>query len=294
MQQAQPAAPAMEFPVPKARMKNRFLSIDLQGKKLSELSPQEFDRLVARKIWSNGIVCVKNQDLNPAEMKQVAAIMGKPLELPPAFSFENRDPANPEVVHIGNIRTDGKLVSNVKAAEYWHHDGNFWGIPGNQIVNILHAKIIPPVGGTTGFMDSSLGLRTYLDNVTVNRLKKSTTLVSCRWISDFKNANPEDMLPDVTLPCVQTHPMTGEECLYLPFTPDGLLDQSNGENWISNDGIWDKLVSAGFTYQHQYEAGDVLLWDNLQVMHRSMGGYGDNPRLLYRAQSQYSSTTSRL
>ncbi len=32
--------------------------------------------------------------------------------------------------------------------------------------------------------------------------------------------------------------------------------------------------------------GDLVLMDNLQVMHRGMGGYGDHPRLLYRCQAR--------
>jgi len=270
------------------------VDVDLGGRSVLELSDADFAAEVAHKIWKHGIICVKRQDLEPAQMKQLAQRVGEPLLLPAAFSFENRDPDNLEIVRIGNIKTDGKIVSGVRAAEYWHHDGNFWGQPGCQIVNLLHAKVIPPVGGNTGFMDSSLALHELFDGEFKARLERSTTLVSCRWISDFKNAKPEDMLPDVTLPCTPTHPKTGMECLYVPFTPEGLFDQETKEHWMANDDLWNKIVEAGYTYEHKYEAGDILLWDNLQVMHRSLGGYGDHPRLLYRAQARYSRSPSKL
>lgn len=35
-----------------------------------------------------------------------------------------------------------------------------------------------------------------------------------------------------------------------------------------------------------WSPGDLVLMDNLQVMHRGMGGYGDHPRLLYRCQAR--------
>mmetsp|Transcript_5685 Transcript_5685/g.10196 ORF Transcript_5685/g.10196 Transcript_5685/m.10196 type:complete len:298 (-) Transcript_5685:154-1047(-) len=288
-EQLAPPTPPMVLPVPPGgKAKNRFTSVDLGGKSVLDLSDDEFEQKVAQKIWKHGIICVKGQDLSPGDMKKLAERVGQPLLLPAAFSFENRDPDHMEIVRIGNIKTDGRIVSGVKAAEYWHHDGNFWGQPGCQIVNLLHAKVIPPVGGNTGFMDSSLALAELFKGEEKEKLQKSSCLVSCRWISDFKNAKPEDMLPDVTLPCVPLHPKTHEQCLYVPFTPEGLKDETTGKHWIANDDLWTKIVDAGYTYEHKYEAGDILLWDNLQVMHRSLGGYGDNPRLLFRAQARYS------
>jgi taurine dioxygenase len=37
------------------------------------------------------------------------------------------------------------------------------------------------------------------------------------------------------------------------------------------------------TVEHRWEKDDLLIWDNFQVMHRSMGGYGNNRRQLWRA-----------
>ena len=40
-------------------------------------------------------------------------------------------------------------------------------------------------------------------------------------------------------------------------------------------------------YEHVYEPGEVLLWDNLQILHKAGGGFGDRPRLLLRTQTMY-------
>jgi len=281
--------PSMVFPMPTDGVfKNRFVEVELGGRSVLELSDAEFEEKVAGRVWRHGVICVKNQDLTPAEMKQVSARIGEPVLLPPAFSFDNRDPEHLEIVRVGNMKVDGSIKPGVRAAEYWHSDGNFWGKPGYQIVNCLHAKVIPDTGGNTGFMDTTLALNSGLfDEKTKERLRRSTCLVSCRWISDFKDAKPEEMLPDVAMPCVSLHPKTGEETLYVPFTPKGLYDEVEKVHWMLNDDIWQKICAAGFTYEHKYEAGDLLLWDNVSLHHRSMGGYGNHPRLLFRAQARY-------
>lgn len=62
---------------------------------------------------------------------------------------------------------------------------------------------------------------------------------------------------------------------------------------LSNDDRGDKIIAAFASdpsttvHVHEWEDGDVLLWDNAQTMHRGMGGIGpDDRRLLYRTQSQ--------
>ncbi|MCC2645768.1 MAG: hypothetical protein K0R94_1546, partial [Burkholderiales bacterium] len=39
-------------------------------------------------------------------------------------------------------------------------------------------------------------------------------------------------------------------------------------------------------YIHKWEPGDLVIWDNMLVYHRSMGGYANEKRLLYRTQAR--------
>lgn len=42
------------------------------------------------------------------------------------------------------------------------------------------------------------------------------------------------------------------------------------------------MAEGGYMYEHEWEEGDVLFWDNMACLHRSMGGFFDEPRLLFR------------
>ena len=81
-------------------------------------------------------------------------------------------------------------------------------------------------------------------------------------------APPEEIAPlgmPHVHPAIQRHPVTGEECLYLPMNPDGLFDTRTGRHWAANQDVWARIEAAGFAYDHQWREGDLLLWDNLQA-----------------------------
>ena len=114
--------------------------------------------------------------------------------------------------------------------------------------------------------------------------------VSHEWISDFQGAPAEDIAPlgmPHTHPALQAHPATGERCLYLPLNPQGLYDTRHERHWATSHEVWARLEAAGFGYDHVWQQNDLLLWDNLQLLHRAGGGFGDQPRLLLRTQTMY-------
>jgi tRNA(adenine34) deaminase len=81
------------------------------------------------------------------------------------------------------------------------------------------------------------------------------------------------------------HPQTGKIALYVPDSSTGI--QSADRQLISTaQSLIDSLILQVGIYEHEWQQGDLVITDNLQAMHRSMGGYGDNPRLLYRCQAR--------
>merc|ERR1712060_961325 len=135
------------------------------------------------------------------------------------------------------------------------------------------------------------------------------------------NDSIDKFLAAVEHPVISPHPVTGLPVMYLPQRGTGVLDQITHEFWISCDELLE-VVQGGkssviaecedeqfsghvnhaleepssceklnFVYEHQWEEGDLLIWDNTQLMHRSMGGFGDQARLLYRAQALYQSNS---
>ena len=83
--------------------------VNLNGKLLSELEPEEFYRVI-NSLWDNGVICIKNQEkLTLDDYVGVANRIGQAIRLPPELAFNNREPDYPEIARVGNLAPDGTV-----------------------------------------------------------------------------------------------------------------------------------------------------------------------------------------
>ncbi|KAM3144674.1 hypothetical protein pb186bvf_003281 [Paramecium bursaria] len=259
--------------------------IDLGGRKISDLSLNEFFQ-VQKQMFHHGVICIRNQKMDLAhEFLSSIFKLGHAIKLPPQFCLNHEQPNIPQLCRIGNIRPDGTKVSMFKGAEFWHQDGDYWGYPGNFIVNWLLSDIVPNKGGETGFIDIQKGLQR-LDKNLQNKLRKAQWTISVREISDFEGAVPSDYgLPEKYVhQAVYKHQLTDQEHLYIGHYNSKLICE-DGEVIETKQIIDELLKQEDLLYFHKYQKDDLVIFDNTTSIHKSMGGYGDEPRLLYRGQS---------
>jgi taurine dioxygenase len=185
---------------------------------------------------------------------------------------------------LGQRRPDGSIIPSARFAEYWHHDGDFWAPGQNFIVNFLSSVRVPAVGGNTGFLDSRLAYEK-LDLAQQAELAGAYICVRASEISDFKKAAPHEIPPDARHPVLRPHPLTGQIALYLPDSSTG-IQKRDGQSWGTVESLIDASQQKLGIFEHVWSPGDLVIMDNLQVMHRGMGGYADHPRLLYRCQAR--------
>jgi taurine dioxygenase len=50
------------------------------------------------------------------------------------------------------------------------------------------------------------------------------------------------------------------------------------------DRLWDYCVGSDFTYAHEWQRGDVLIWDNRATLHRRDAFDPSHRRILWRCQ----------
>lgn len=250
---------------------------------IRKLNRDEF--LTVRKaIPLHGVVCLRRQFLSINEQIALTKRLGEPVLLPKGLRFNNTQNEYPELARVSNLLPDGTLITEHKAAEYWHSDGDFWQPGKNYLFNLLYSLIVPDQGGATGFSDLRLAYKS-LDETIRRRIRNLQVIVSCDEIPDFKDTHPDERQPDAVHPITHRHIETGQIGLYFGHTFATILNLSKDES----DEIIRELVAAierpENQYIHQWQKGDLLIWDNTSVMHRSMGGYGNFPRLLFRTQA---------
>ncbi len=78
---------------------------------------------------------------------------------------------------------------------------------------------------------------------------------------------PDD-LPHAYHPILWTHPRTGEEILYVSQQQtDRVESLGDAEGSDLIEALFEHLYASRFTYVHEWQAGDLLIWDNRALQH---------------------------
>lgn len=233
-----------------------------------------------------GLVIIDNIDLDETEYLELTQMIGNPLNLP-AQLVPSKLPGYPEIARVGNFGPEtGEIDQQYAFGHYWHHDGDFWPEGKNHIVNFLHSKVVAKGGGQTGFISTKAAYAS-LDDEEKHEIANASVVVDPANIEDFRGISPEDWNLNVAGEIVE-HPVVqdldGSKSLYLPFY-EYKLKQSSGQE-VSYDDLFKRLFDKEkVRYFHTWSKNQMVVWDNLKVMHRAMGEI-EGPRLLWRAQAQ--------
>ena len=86
-------------------------------------------------------------------------------------------------------------------------------------------------------------------------------------------------------PVVRPHPITGKKALFVSESHTasivGLLEKESDEllQFLNHH-----IAQPQFIYKHEWQVGDLLIWDNPTTVHRADFDYSpDQPRLMHRA-----------
>ena len=83
------------------------------------------------------------------------------------------------------------------------------------------------------------------------------------------------------------HPVSGDDYLYVsgPVESIHLEDHDAAQSREELEWVHDHIVSdLDNLYHHEWEEGDLLIWDNLLSIHKAHGDYGSEPRELLKVQ----------
>jgi len=83
---------------------------------------------------------------------------------------------------------------------------------------------------------------------------------------------------------VRTHPETGRKAIYLnPIRIEGIEGMGETAALALLDELLEHARQPQFEYRHQWQPGDLVLWDNRCLLHKANGDYDmTQVRYLYR------------
>jgi alpha-ketoglutarate-dependent taurine dioxygenase len=164
---------------------------------------------------------------------------------------------------------------------------------------MLYGVESPEAMGDTLFADLaaayealSVAERVYYDGLSVRHATSAATPLIDEHIADLSKM-PDDLRSNVVFldpvehPLVQIHPLTGKKALYgLGGSCYGIAGMNEAEGAQLLLKLRRYAVQDRFCSSYKLMPGDVLIWDNLSVMHRATPiEYTDEPhqrRLNYR------------
>jgi alpha-ketoglutarate-dependent sulfate ester dioxygenase len=184
--------------------------------------------------------------------------------------------------------------SKNSSAEYLH--GTFdWHIDGctplhgecPQMATVLSAKAIAQSGGETEFASTYAAY----DNLS----KEDRELVEGLRVVHTLEASQRRRHPDPTEeqlarwrarptsehPLVWTH-RSGRKSLVLGASADHVVDMDVEAGRSLLDGLLAGATRPEHTYQHRWEVGDTVIWDNRGVLHRALPYAANSAREMLR------------
>ncbi|MDB5430266.1 MAG: Taurine dioxygenase [Caulobacter sp.] len=195
--------------------------------------------------------------------------------------------------HILEVRRDPQETASPFGGA-WHSDWSFQQSP--PAGTLLHAKIIPPMGGDTLYADGYAAWEA-LDADTQARLKSMKAIHSATrpYGANGLYANEPDGYRAMqiinsseadkiwTHPIARVHPASGRTALFInPIYTVGIegMDEAGSEALLTQ--LFGHMLEQRFIYRHSWAPDMLTLWDNRCALHCATGGYDGHARVLHR------------
>jgi taurine dioxygenase len=281
--------------MPKAIPSGHSLGATIEGMALAkEPSDDEFTFIIDA-LGRHGVLCFPCQELTAHQLKDLSARFGE-LEVNVANMFY--EPGIPEVMILSNMVENGKPIGLSDAGQSWHTDMSYSETI--AFCNVLYGIRIPhrngqPLGNTE-FSDMAaayeglpLGLKQKLQGKTVlHDFNKFWEMMR----REKGSARPpltdaqRKAKPPVSHPVFLTHPITGRKQLYAnPGYSVRINELPEDESGEILKFLFEHQTSPKYRHAHCWQAGDVLMWDNMRTIHNAVADYRlDEPRYVKRCQ----------
>ena len=199
---------------------------------------------------------------------------------------------------LSNMVEDGRPLGLADAGQGWHTDMSYSRVI--AFANVLYAIRVPkrdgkPLGATefssmhAAYEGLPQDVKFILNGKTiVHDFEKFWEKMRARQGSrraPLAEAQRRAK-PPVSHPAVLVHPLTGRKVLYAnPGYSVRINELPPKESDALLEFLFAHQLKPEYRYVHQWEEGDVLLWEDIGTIHNAVADYRpDEPRLIKRCQ----------
>ena len=258
---------------------------EVTGVDLSAPLPTSVLRAVKVAFAAHGVIWFPDQPLDHDQLEAFTLQWG-------GFGWDPYIAPLAERPHIVEVRRDAVETASVFGGA-WHSDWSFQGTP--PAITLLHAKIIPPVGGDTLYADCSRAWEALTP--TFQALLKPLSAIHSAsrpygaegFYSREQGRTGMTILPSAEAdktyvhPLVRIHPNTGRAALFVnPVYTVGIEGMSEAEGAVILAFLFTHMTQDRLIYRHTWAPNMLVMWDNRSCLHNATGGYDGHARVLHR------------
>ncbi len=260
------------------------IGAEVRGIDLSQ--PQDEETMAElKRLWLEYIVLLfRDQELDQAAQLRATEFFGKVGYLArPANEYPvGYDQLLPNVMLISNIRENGEPIGALPDGEMmFHHDMLHSEVPHKG--TMLYSVEIPSHGGETLFASGYAAYETLPDNIRAP--------LDGKWAKHHYNYGSTQKgdergtvaYSDSQHPIFRTHEETGRKAVYVNrlMTEEVIgLPKDESDNLLN--ALFDHMEKPEFVYEHSWQVGDLLLWDNRNSSHARRDFPNGERRLMLR------------
>ena len=181
------------------------------------------------------------------------------------------------LIDISNLDAEGKVsrrdspknLSNF-ANPLWHSDSSF--MKPRAVYSMLHALVTPGWGGNTEFADLRAPWDA-LDECTrrdVEGLMAEHYALHTRLLlgDDSYTGAQKQEIPPAVWPLADVSPGSGRKLLFVGVLARAMVGWSTAEARMFLADLLEHATRRERVYVHEWQVGDLVIWDNRATLHR--------------------------
>lgn len=244
-------------------------------------------RRIEQALHEHCFVVLPRQTLTPAQFVAFGKLWGRPE---PHVIDTFHHPEDPNILILSNVFRDGKPIGLVDAGTYFHTDYSYLDVPAR--CTILYAIQVPKGGAGTTFAnqtraydDLPAAMKERIDGLVCSHHYGNREDVdeTSRTVASVLNDSQKKKVHWVRHKLARPHPHTGVKSLYaVSGSSFGIEGMDEAPALALLRELAAHSTQERYRHTHQYTVGDVIVWDNAQLLHSAPLVNLDDPRTLWR------------
>lgn len=259
----------------------------ITGVDLAQQLPVDVFRQAEQALHRHGFVVFPGQTVSPQQFMQFSRAWGK---AEPHVIDTFHHPAEANILMLSNVTRAGLPIGLLDAGTYFHTDYSYLTVPAR--CTMLYAIQMPRERSGTTFANQTLAYadlpqstKQQIDPLVVRHHygNRDDLNLQSRTVASVLSDSQKKKVDWVRHRLVRPHPHTGVPALYgVSGSAFGIDGMDDAQALVLLRSLTEHATAARYCQTYNYTIGDVVVWDNAQLLHAAPLTQLTDARTLWR------------